>query len=70
VIHGELEMRTWTSSYFESKSPGTIDPGFNFLLTHDAYLIKSRWGRKSLIVVSSHIQYYEYTMPRMAMNFT
>jgi hypothetical protein len=65
-----LKWEAWTSSCLESKSAGTIDPAFNFLLTHNAYLIRSRLGRKSLIVVSSHIQYYEYTMPRMAMNFT
>jgi hypothetical protein len=46
----------------ESKSGGTTTPFFVFFATQNVVLIK--WGKKDLIVTSSHTTYYRYIMPR------
>jgi len=65
-----LKWEAWTSSCLESRSLSTIDPPFNLLSTQNANLIRFKWGKKLLANISSHIQYYDYTMPRAAMTFT
>ncbi len=62
-----LKWEAWTSICLESKSPRPINPPFNFLSTQNEDLIRSRWGRKLLANVSSHIQYYGCTMPKTTM---
>ncbi len=65
-----LKWEAWTSSCLESRSLRTINLLFNLLLTHNANLIRLKWGKKLPAIVSSHIKYCEYTMPRAAMTFT
>jgi hypothetical protein len=64
-----LERDACNFKYLESKCGGTTTPLFIFFATQNISLIKVRWGKKNLIVVSSHATYYRYTMPRVDINF-
>ncbi len=49
------KWKVCTSSRLKSRSPKTANPPLNFLSTNNENLISSRWGKKLLEIIFSHV---------------
>jgi hypothetical protein len=59
-----LKKDTYNLSYIVSNCGGTTTPLFIFFATQNIALIKIRWGKKNLIVVSPCATFYRDIMPK------